>query len=48
MNISLSLATLSASTAHELGTPLATLTLLADELRHDQALPAAMPWPICS
>jgi len=38
----LSLATLSASTAHELGTPLATLTLLADELRHDPALPAAM------
>lgn len=38
----LSLATLSASTAHELGTPLATLTLLADELRHDPALPVAM------
>lgn len=38
----LALATLSASTAHELGTPLATLALLADELRHDPALsPAA-------
>lgn len=38
----LSLATLSASTAHELGTPLATLTLLTDELRNDPALPKAM------
>ena len=37
----LSLATLAASTAHELGTPLATLALLTDELRQDQALPAA-------
>lgn len=35
----LSLATLAASTAHELGTPLATLALLTDELRHDPALP---------
>lgn len=38
----LALATLSASTAHELGTPLATLTLLADELAQEPALPATM------
>lgn len=37
----LSLATLAASTAHELGTPLATLALLTDELRQDQAMPTA-------
>lgn len=38
----LSLATLAASTAHELGTPLATLALLTDELRQDDAMPAAV------
>lgn len=38
----LSLATLAASTAHELGTPLATLALLTDELRQDAAMPAAV------
>lgn len=38
----LSLATLAASTAHELGTPLATLALLTDELRQDASMPAAM------
>lgn len=38
----LSLATLAASTAHELGTPLATLALLTDELRQDDAMPAGV------